>query len=83
MSLLMVLGKWLQKLYTVHLHRELYVYMYIICQLSCCGVCLLPVGVDIWGPADESTLTDENLPLGGFLVTISVPLQVSDREESV
>ena len=28
-SLLMVLGKWLQKLYTMHLHRELYVYRHV------------------------------------------------------
>ena len=37
----------------------------------------------IWEPADESTLMDQNRSLGGFLAKLSVPLQVSDTEESV
>ena len=29
--------------------------------------CLLSVGVNLWGPADESTLMDKTLPGGGGL----------------
>ena len=53
------------------------VYMYSMCTTSCCGEHFLSVGIDLWGPADKSTLIDENPPLEGLLASLSVPLQVS------
>ena len=41
-----------------------------------CGEHFFSVGVDLWGEADESTLSDENPPLDGFLAG---PLQVSGK----
>ena len=61
--------------HTIHVHNMSAV-MWWCMSLVC-------IGVDLGGPADESTLMDKNPPLGGFLAKLSVPLQVSDREECV
>ena len=64
---------------SVNVHvRSVYVYIIVcMCTASCCGEHFLSVGIDLWGPADESTLIDENTPLKGLLASLSVPLQVS------
>ena len=53
------------------------VYVYIM--VCMCGEHFLSGGVDLWGPAHESALIDENPPLEGLLASFSVPLQVSRR----
>ena len=36
-------------------------------------------GVDLWRPADESTLSDANSPLEELLASLSVPVQVTGK----
>ena len=57
--------------------RNVYMYVYII--VCMCGELFLSVGVDLWGPADESTLIDETPPLEGLLDSLSLPLQVTGK----
>ena len=47
--------------------------------LSWCGEHFLSVSVDLWGPAEESTLFDEIPLLKVLLASLSVPLQVSGK----
>ena len=42
-----------------------------MCTTLCCGEHFLSVGVDLWGPADESTLIDENPPFEGILTSLT------------
>ena len=44
-----------------------------------CGEYFLSVGVDVWGPPDESTLIDKSPLLEGLLASLSVPLQVTGK----
>ena len=65
----------------VHI-RSVCVCVYIMvcmCTTSCCGEHFLSVGVDLWGPADKSTLKDENPLLEELLASLSIPLQVSRK----
>ena len=56
----------------VHVHI---VYVYIMVCM-CTTEHFLSVCVDVWGEADESTLSDENPPLEGLLASA---LQVSGK----
>ena len=69
----------LRQTFSVNVHiRSVYVYIMVsMCTTSCCGERFLSVGIDLWGPADESTLIDENSLWEGLLASLSVPLQVS------
>ena len=58
-----------------------YVYMYVYIMVCMCTAVyhvvaniFLSVSVHLWGPADESTLMDENPLLGGFLASLFVSL---------
>ena len=58
----------------VYIHHGLYVY-----NFECCCEHFLSVGVALWGPADKSTLMDENPLMEELLASLSVPLQVSRK----